>query len=846
MRSLVRTAVCLAALTLLACDPPVLLYSSGDVKVSVAERAPDRLVVIAKPTVPAAFVDVHYRVNGGPQSNLRMTLEKGRWRWVVAPLAPGDIVDFFLTFEKNGPAIDTPGLRHTYGGACCGPTPSPAPTAGPTPAATPSPASTPGATPRPGPTPSPRPTSVPPPRAAPDPLTPTDYVHSVIFDGSRATIRVRPFSPLGPSTVSFQVGAESEQSRPLTRVGEEWTVAFDAAAGAPLRYSFFLSMSDGENTMFLRSATQQATIGDPPTVRTAPLTVDTAGRFRDRHENERRFEPFIEGYFEASTFAVLLLDFGDAIDVSVAVADDAEFVDIKLFDKNPTPPHRRAPEVRADYAVAARMLAHDDPETGARTWHWRQEHNRETGLDLAPGMLVDLEFTIRRVEGQPVHGGSNGQYYTAIFRHRMGEPGLTEIVTSPFARAGGTTSAYVISEPEWSFAQAARNLDHEGLVTFLRGKRLFDRDVATEEPTALGPRYDATSCAACHVRDGSAPPPAGPQDPRPGLTVGVGAPTAPDPLYGQQLQRRAVPGVAPEGQLDLRWTSTAGFLLDGTPYELVAPTATLHDLAFGPLANPSVSLRVAPRLVGLGLLEAVASSTLLALADPADEDGDGLSGRARIVFDDATGETAVGRFGWKAGAARVEQQVARAYLLDLGMTSTGFPVDDETPADLAPAATTEVTGADLDDVTRYVSTLAVPMRVDVDDPVVEQGHETFLDLGCGGCHVPTLETDANATVEALAGQVIHPFTDLLLHDMGPGLADPGGGPLAREWRTAPLWGLGRTGVVGDHTRFLHDGRARNLMEAIVWHGGEAAASRDRFIGSSAAERTALLRFLESL
>lgn len=842
MRTFHSTVLCLAALLLVACDPPTVLLRTAQIEVSAAERPPDRLVVFAKPATRSGFVDVHYRVNGGPQRNLRMSEKKGRWRYTVDGLNAGDRVDVFVTYERGGAAHDTPWLTWTYRADDPPPSPTPTPRATPRPTAT----STPRATATP-PAPTPRPTAIPPRGDAAEPLTPTDYTHRVTFDGATATLHVVPFSALGDSTATFRLDGGSERTVPLSQRGNEWVADVPASAGATVRYSFFLRMSDGENSLFLRSATFEATVGAPADTRSAPLIVETAGRFRDRHENERRFEPFIAGYFEASTFAVLLLDFGDALDVTVAVADEAEFVDIKLFDTNPTPPHLRADEVRADYRVAARMLAHDDPETGARTWHWRQERNPARDVDLAPGELVDLEFTIRRVQGQAVHGGSNGQYYTAIFRHRMGEPGLTEVLTSPFSRPGDATSVYVVSEPEWSFAQAARNLDHEGLVTFLRGKRLFDRDLAAEAPDALGPRFDATSCVACHPRDGSAAP-SDDTSSTPGLTVGVAGSGTPHPAYGRQLQRRSAPGWSAEGRLTLEWPGATDALGDGTPYELVRPVPSLSTLAFGAISTDRITLRVAPRLIGLGLLEAVADETIVAGADPLDADGDGVSGRVRTVWDDAAGREATGRFGWKADAASLRQQVARAYLLDLGATTTVFPVDAETPANPAPPGPVEIPAGDLDDVTSYIATLGVPMRLDADAPEVGRGFATFVDLGCAACHTPTLVTGEETPHVALRSRVIHPFSDLLLHDMGDGLADPTASDpdLAREWRTAPLWGLGRTEIVSGHSRFLHDGRARSVLEAILWHDGEARSSRDRFAALDGEERAALLRFLGSL
>lgn len=836
MRRLASTVIPIAlAAAIAACDPPdrAVLLDDDDIHVVVVERRPDRLEVQAQPSAAAALVDVHYRVNGGPQLNYRMDLDGPRWQFDIQPLASGDVVDLFLTFERDGPTLDTPWLQHVYRGTTgTALDPTPPPTATPSPVPTATPITSPSTTP-----PADEPLGA--------PLSPTDYTHAVFFDGVNTSIQVRPGIDLGPSTVSWRLGEGPEQSMQLQRDGPIWRADFAATPGQTLTYSFFLAMPGRTSTLYLRSVTHEVVVGAPPAQGPAPLVVDTAGRFRDRHENERRFDPFIEGYFEASTFAVRVLDFGHALDVTVAVEDDTEFVDIKLFDTDPTPPHERAPEVRADYRVAARMLDHDDPATGARTWHWRQERDEVRDLDLAPSSFVDFEFTIRRVQGQPVHGGSNGQYYTAVFRHRMGEPGLTELLTAPEARVGGTASVYVMSEPEWSFAQAARNLDHAGLLRFLRGKRAFDRDFASDGAAILGPRFDATSCADCHIRDGSAPPPGGPTDDRPGMTVGLdGTPAA--AVYGRQLQRDAVPGVSAEGRLALGWITHGGTFSDDTPYELVSPAPEIVDAAFGPVDAAGASLRVAPRLIGLGLLAAVPASTIIAGADPDDLDGDGISGRARSVTDE-DGGAALGRFGWKADGASIRQQTARAYLRDLGLTSSILPTDDETPANPAPIAPVEIRDDELDDVTAYLETLGVPIRLDGDDPVVQQGLATFIDVGCAACHVPSLATAIDHPNPALRDQQILPWTDLLLHDMGPDLADhPAGGPWATEWRTPPLWGIGLTGAVGGHTRFLHDGRARSLLEAILWHGGEGAAARDRVLELDAEGRATLIRFLESL
>jgi CxxC motif-containing protein (DUF1111 family) len=243
---------------------------------------------------------------------------------------------------------------------------------------------------------------------------------------------------------------------------------------------------------------------------------------------------------------------------------------------------------------------------------------------------------------------------------------------------------------------------------------------------------------------------------------------------------------------------------------------------------------------GVGLLEAVDAGTIIDRADPDDVDLDGISGRANIVWNQRERRTSIGRFGFKAASPSVLQQVAAAYSTDMGVTNPLFPMGDRIP---------DITRATLDLTAFYTRTLAVPRARAQNDPAVIRGQETFEILGCAKCHTPTLLTGQHS-IPQLAHQTIHPFTDLLLHDIGDGLADGRQEFLAspREWRTTPLWGIGLTQTVlgnGEAT-YLHDGRARTLEEAILWHGGEAETSQKGFVGLAANERDALIQFLRSL
>jgi CxxC motif-containing protein (DUF1111 family) len=335
----------------------------------------------------------------------------------------------------------------------------------------------------------------------------------------------------------------------------------------------------------------------------------------------------------------------------------------------------------------------------------------------------------------------------------------------------------------------------------------------------------------------------------------------PEPTYGGQLQDFAVPGLKAEGRMVITYTDEAVTLGDGTVVTLRAPSYSVADLGYGPMAaDVMLSPRVTPQMIGLGLIEQIPPEDILAHADPDDEDGDGVSGRANRVLDPVSGEIALGRFGWKAGAASIRAQSADAFAGDLGISTPlvmrphGDCMAAQTECLAMPSGEQERLGPSeapdpvLDLVTFYSQNLGVPQRREADDPTVLAGKAAFYGAGCATCHVPKFVTSRAGENPALRFQLIWPYSDFLLHDMGPGLADhrPEGKADGYEWRTAPLWGIGLTETVSGHTEFLHDGRARNLTEAILWHGGEAEGARDAFAAMPKAERDALLKFVESL
>ncbi len=426
---------------------------------------------------------------------------------------------------------------------------------------------------------------------------------------------------------------------------------------------------------------------------------------------------------------------------------------------------------------------------------------------------------------------------------------------------GGETTAF--SEGVNAFELSARNLTSELRRTFEVGDSFFNQNwVAAPSSTVardgLGPTHNALSCSSCHSHDGRGKPPDGPDDPERGLLVrfSVPGPDGPtdDPTYGDQLQDRAILLVPPEGRLLIVYEEVPGMYPDGTEYSLRYPVYSFEDLAFGPLHSEIMtSPRVAPAVIGMGLLEAIPAEDILALADPDDADDDGISGHPNYVWDIRRRETVLGRFGWKAGQPTLEQQAAGAFLGDIGITSSLFPDENCSPSQEAclqapNGGEPEIPDERLQKVAIYLQTLAVPAMRNVEDETVQQGARLFVQSQCAACHTTRHVTGDTHPVEPLRSQVIFPFTDLLLHDMGPGLADnrPDGQASGTEWRTPPLWGIGLVETVNGHTMFLHDGRARSLEEAILWHGGEAAGSRGLFMSLTAEEREALIKFLESL
>ncbi len=429
---------------------------------------------------------------------------------------------------------------------------------------------------------------------------------------------------------------------------------------------------------------------------------------------------------------------------------------------------------------------------------------------------------------------------------------------------GGATTVAITGER--AFRSIAANAEGMSQARFTFGQQLFNtfwEPAPGSQPTTdgLGPVFNRAACSDCHSNNGRGRPPAAGGEMESMLVrlslAGTGTHGEPVgvPGYGDQLQDRAVETIPPEGKAVLSWTEVPGTYADGTAYSLRQPVLRFDELAFGALPDHTLtSARIASPLIGLGLLEAVPEATLNDLADPDDADKDGISGRMNKVWDAELQQTRTGRFGWKANQPSLRQQNAGAAIGDMGLTSPVFAAENCAPgqdkcAQLAAAVghSPEIVPSFFVPLTRYTQLVAVPRQRNPDDSDVKAGAIVFTGIGCSGCHTLALQTGAHELAE-LTDQTIHPFTDLLLHDMGPGLADGRPDFLAdgQEWRTAPLWGIGLTRQVASFEFYLHDGRARNLAEAILWHGGEAAPASQRFRALAKEQRAQLITFLESI
>ncbi|MEE2906563.1 MAG: di-heme oxidoredictase family protein [Planctomycetota bacterium] len=628
-------------------------------------------------------------------------------------------------------------------------------------------------------------------------------------------------------------------------------------------------------------------LGEPVLTPDWPIITKRSGRFRHRHPNEWRFDNYVEDYGLGKTFELTFTDWGNRVDVALVVDEDLPVnrVDFRYFTWNdPFAGLCNRPETLINQIMSG-----------------SQNQFSHVVEDVTPGEIIDFDLTFIDL---PTPGL---QYYSEFFYYRVGLGTFGPHESNPrITPVGQATESHVYS-PRFGFAQHASTLELNELKAFMDGKVFFETDYETadllnfgthftccagplgqlieDSPVfqggIIGPRYAAASCIQCHSMDGRGATPYANQDlvaliaqvSIPGKTAD-GEPL-PHPLYGKQLDVVADGTVPSEGRLQVRYEEINGHFDDGTPYTLRKPIYEFLDMAYGSLGtnlpdnigspgyqgNAEFSPRIAPMLPGLGMLEAVDEATILSMADPDDVDGDGISGRVNRVWDLQAQATVIGRFGWKANQPSLRQQAAEAFRLDLGITTPLNPQQDcgEQQVDCeAGNGIPELQPDDLDLITTYLRGLTLPPRRNYDDLLAIAGMHLFKQANCHTCHSPTLQTGSTYPITAFRNLTIEPFTDLLLHDMGPALADdrPQFEATGREWRTPPLWALSYVnhalGVPdtcedpesgGSAPNFLHDGRARSLMEAILWHGGEAEASRNVVLAMNTTQREELLAYV---
>ena len=429
--------------------------------------------------------------------------------------------------------------------------------------------------------------------------------------------------------------------------------------------------------------------------------------------------------------------------------------------------------------------------------------------------------------------------------------------------SGGDATVFNTSSEAFGFS--ASNISFDQQSDFGVGNSFFRQSWVTAPSTTtardgLGPYFNAVSCASCHFKDGRGRAPLYDGESGSGLLLRLSIPginsngsNFNDPIYGGQLQDNAILGHVAKGKFNITYQDIIETLADGTIIVLKKPIYTIVNLGYGNLSNEvQISPRVANQIIGLGLLEAIDNTTLLSFSDENDSNNDGISGKPNYVYDVLSNSQKLGRFGWKANQPNIKQQVAGAFIGDMGITTSVFPyenvpfgvISDNIPNGGNP----EISDENLNRVVLYSSVLAVPARRNHDNQNVLNGKKVFNEIQCASCHIPKIQTGNTYAISAFRNQTIRPFTDLLLHDMGNNLADnsPDFNASGNEWRTQPLWGIGLIQTVNGHSNLMHDGRAKNVTEAILWHGGEALNSKNKFKQLSTKDRNDLLAFINSL
>jgi CxxC motif-containing protein (DUF1111 family)/predicted lipoprotein with Yx(FWY)xxD motif len=612
------------------------------------------------------------------------------------------------------------------------------------------------------------------------------------------------------------------------------------------------------------------------------IVTRISDRGRDRHAKENHFQAydhFLTFYWEHRTAGIEIVDYvakgGKSIRMNVTTQ----------WRLHETQAENRwwywGRNTLAEYCGNGVMNEIDNRHYyKEETWNCRENRPIQIGDKLEFEMSQFLEKSLPR--GRENYYGTTYLYIVGeglvpwdTYQTGQHQPGVDfqrdskKIPEKAWLGGGTTIHAQETAEPDGHYMQMATNLGFENAQPWVLGRRVHhtsfvdgshdensENGIWNEMVGKAGTNYVNQRCTDCHERNGAAfPAPIGESLDRWVFKVGDAAGN-PDPNIGRVLQPKSTNGQS-EGDVSIAsWTEVNG--LRKPNYQFTNGTPA------------TFSARIAPRLVGLGLLEAIPESTILAKVDENDADGDGISGRAQVSTDPITGEKRLGRFGWKAATTSVKHQIAGALNTDMGVMTSVLPNPDCGSAQTnCGNSGSELSDQNLDNITKYVSLLGVRPQRNYDDATVTKGQALFKQIGCESCHTETVQTSKHHPFAELRDQTIHPYSDMLLHDMGPGLADNlgEGNASGAEWRTTPLWGIGTQacvtgGVAGQRGwdafgldgheyctpihSYLHDGRARTIEEAILWHGGEGESSKNAYQNLSSGDKQAVLKFLESI
>ena len=438
---------------------------------------------------------------------------------------------------------------------------------------------------------------------------------------------------------------------------------------------------------------------------------------------------------------------------------------------------------------------------------------------------------------------------------------------------GGETSNQV--ENKNSFSLSSRNLEEHMRINFLVGNALFERmweDSSISKNIAkdgLGPFFSARSCESCHINDGRGHIPLTNKEDKISVVIQISQnieqsndyiKNIDDDTYGGQISEFSVKDVLKEADIIIDYKYSLEMYEDGRVVELRRPIIKIDNLNYGEFnESTTFSARIAQPMIGLGLIEHISDQSLLMNEDIDDTNKDGVSGKANKVWDIQKEKLAIGRFGWKSAQPSVYQQTADAFYHDMGLSNKLYsnPFNCTSKQEECTKAISgnseeyddlEVSSDQLDLVTFYSSQLGVPARRSINAENVKKGKEIFFALNCNSCHVESFTTGDSGSHANLNNQIIYPYSDFLLHDMGESLSDGVSEFLAQgsEWRTPPLWGIGLTNIVSEEYGYLHDGRARTIEEAILWHGGEANEIIQNYKKLKKYEVNQLLSFINSL